>query len=301
MAKKAKAGFDAGDKRAVEYVSGLFRSAKFEVQHELALGRKGDIDLVVGREDLGTYRKYAIVIALVRDAGDLVAKYEQLHNYAASKKTNEFDEFWLVSNLSTPERPRMRIPRHRNVRAFALKELERMLARENPKPRAAPKAGKAKTKIGKALEANEKEILLAVVGLMLQIDAKIEALRGERPNSDDAIAERDKHITEYERMRGELENIQTMVAAFKKGTEKEAKVVKSIKTFTEGVQSWWNKSHDAIITKTFDMGLFTTAVGICSMAGAGGKMSVAVSAVLVGGKPVAQALKGLIPKRFMGD
>jgi hypothetical protein len=40
---------------------------------------------------------------------------------------------------------------------------------------------------------------------------------------------------------------------------------------------------------------------ICSMAGADGKMAVAVSAVLVGGKPVAQALKGLIPKRFTAD
>jgi hypothetical protein len=48
-------------------------------------------------------------------------------------------------------------------------------------------------------------------------------------------------------------------------------------------------------------GLFTSAVGICSMVGAGGKMAVAVSPVFVGGKPVAQALKGLIPKRFTAD
>jgi membrane-bound inhibitor of C-type lysozyme len=160
---------------------------------------------------------------------------------------------------------------------------------------------KARTKIGKAVEANEKEINLAVAGLILQIDAKIEALQGERPNSDEAIAERDAQITKCERKRAELEHIQTMVAAFKKGTVKEAKVVKSVKTFADGVASWWNKGHDAILTKTFDMGLFTTAVGVCSMAGAGGKMAVAVSAVLVGGKPVAQALKGLIPKRFTAD
>ena len=48
------------------------------------------------------------------------------------------------------------------------------------------------------MEANEKEINLAVAGLILQIDAKIEALRGERPNSDEAIAERNAHINEYE-------------------------------------------------------------------------------------------------------
>jgi hypothetical protein len=92
-----------------------------------------------------------------------------------------------------------------------------------------------------------------------------------------------------------------MVAAFMKGTEKEAKVVRSIRTFADGVELWWNKRHDAILTKTFDMGLFTTAVSICSMAGAAGNMAVAVSAVLIGGKPVAQALKGLIAKRLKAD
>ncbi len=160
---------------------------------------------------------------------------------------------------------------------------------------------KARTRIGQAVEANEKEINLAVAGLILQIDAKIQTLTGERPNSDDTIAERDAHITEYKRMRSELEHIRTMIAAFEKGKEKEANVVTSLKTFADGVRLWWDKSHDAILTKTFDMGLFITAVGICSMAGAGGRMAVTVSAVLVGGKPVAQALRALIPKGFIAD
>jgi Domain of unknown function (DUF4062) len=184
-------------------------------------------------------------------------------------------------------------------------QLARAVLKDLPDRLLAPSArrtkSKARTKIGKAVEANEKEINLAVAGLLLQIDAKVHALRGDRPNSHEAIAERDAHITEYERMRGELEHIRAMIGAFKKGTEKEASVVRSLKIFADGVRLWWNKNHDAILTKTFDMGLFTTAVGICSMAGAGGNMAVAVSAVLVGGKPVGQALKGLVPKRFIDD
>jgi hypothetical protein len=178
-----------------------------------------------------------------------------------------------------------------------LEELRTLFAApRSPKPK-----GKAQTKIGKAVEANEKEIRLTIAGLILQIDSKIETLKDHRPNSPEAIAEQNASISEYERMRAELERVQVMVDAFKKGEEKEAKVVKSVKTFAEGVQGWWTRKHDEILTKTFDMGLFTTAVGICSMAGAGGKFGVAVSAVLVGGKPVAQALKGLLPKKWLGE
>jgi hypothetical protein len=96
-----------------------------------------------------------------------------------------------------------------------------------------------------------------------------------------AIAEQNAHISEYERMRAELVHIQAMVEAFKEGEEKETNVVKSVTTFAQGIKSWWDKKHAEIVTKTFDMGLFASGVGICSMAGAGGKMSVVVSAVLV--------------------
>jgi len=126
-------------------------------------------------------------------------------------------------------------------------------------------------------------------------------LRDQRPNSPEAIVEQEAQISDYERMRAELERIRSMVDAFTTGNEKEAKLTKSVKIFSEGVQNWWNKKHVDILTRTFDMGLFTTAVGICSIAGAGGKMSVLVSAALVGGKPVAQALKGLLPKKWTGD
>jgi hypothetical protein len=41
------------------------------------------------------------------------------------------------------------------------------------------------------------------------------------------------------------------------------------------------------------MGMFGTAVTICSLAGAGGKIAVAVSAALIAGKKLGDALKGL--------
>ncbi len=253
-------------------------------------------NVVVSREDLGSERRYAIQFVLRLDNQTVRDYFARFRNWLTQSKEpfSQFDEFWLIGYEYDAD---ARLPvGQRHFQVFDLNELRALFA----SPRRARRS-KARTKIGKAIEANEQEITLAVVGLILQIDANIEKLNGERPNSDEAIAERHARITEYKRMRNELQHIQTMVAAFKKGAEKEAKVVKSVKTFADGVGSWWDKHHAAILTKTFDMGLFTTAVSICSMAGAGGRMAVAVSAVLVGGKPAAQALKGLIPKRFMSD
>lgn len=281
--------------------SRLFRDAKFDVRQ--TKGIRSEADLIVTHTEVGRRRRYAVEVV-----ADLTSKRAQDYVKRFMKpisnpgKIDVFDEYWLITNRLVDRAIREnREHYHPRIRILDIGELKKLLAPYRPPGPSAPKARKGKTKIGKTVEANEKEIVLAVAGLVLQIDAKIETLRAERPNSDEAIAERDAHIAEYKRMRDELEHIQAMVVAFNKGTENEARVVKSVKTFAEGVRSWWDKGHDAILTKTFDMGLFTTAVGICSMAGAGGKMSVAVSAVLIGGKPVAQTLKGMIPKRIMGD
>jgi hypothetical protein len=254
-------------------------------------------DILASRTELGRERRYAVECVLQLDGPKVHDYFSRFRNWVRQSKVpfEEFDEFWLVGQEYTDKpAPRNNPGNDRHFRALDLNELRALFF--------LPRRGresKARTKIGKAVEANEKEIQLAVAGLILQIDAKIEALGDERPNSGEAITRRDADIVEYKRMRAELEQIQTTVAGFKKGTEKEATVVRSLKTFADGVGLWWNKAQDTILTKTFDMGLFTTAVGICSIAGAGGKMAVAVSAVLVGGKPVAQALKGLVSNRLM--
>jgi hypothetical protein len=107
---------------------------------------------------------------------------------------------------------------------------------------------------GKIVEANDRDINLAVAGLILLIDAEIEALQGERPNSAKYIADRHADITEYERLHAEPESIR-MAAAFKKGPETEANVVKWVKILADGGETRWKKRHDAILAKTFVMGL----------------------------------------------
>jgi hypothetical protein len=46
-----------------------------------------------------------------------------------------------------------------------------------------------------------------------------------------------------------------------------------------------------ICDKSFDMGLFGVGIAICTLAGAGGVLAVAVPGTLVGGKSVADVVK----------
>jgi hypothetical protein len=155
----------------------------------------------------------------------------------------------------------------------------------------------ARASIGGSIVANREQIITAVAALLLLFDEKLHALRDERPNSEHARSKQDEIIAEYEQLRGDLQIFQNSVTDLRQSPKKEAEAIKSAGLFAKGISKWWRKSHQRICEKTYDLGLFALAVTICSMAGAGGQMAVAASAALVGGKPVADALKG-IAKRF---
>jgi hypothetical protein len=158
---------------------------------------------------------------------------------------------------------------------------------------------RARSVIGRAILGNRHQLLLSASALLLLIDEKIATLQGQNPNSHEAIQARDLEIAHYERFRKQLQTLRDDAAAFSEGSTKETNAVQSVKAYAEGIQSWWTKRYDQICERTFEMGLFMSAVGVCSLAGAGGWVSVAVSGALVGGKPVVDAIKSIaksIPK-----
>ena len=222
-------------------VTAILTAAGWKVIEEHQRRRQFGGDILASRAELGRERRYAIECVLQVTDLKVHDYFSRFQNWLRQSEEpfTDFDEFWLVGYeyADADKEIRKNPANDRHFRTLDLNELRALFAL----PRRGTKT-KARTKIGKAVEANKREIKLAVAGLILQIDAKIEALRDERPNSDEAIAERNADITEYERMRAELEQIRTMVAAFKKGTEKEANVVRSLKTFADGVGLWWNKS-----------------------------------------------------------
>ncbi len=278
----------------------IFEAANFKVAQKMRQGRPEMGDLLVEREELGRDRRYSVELKeklSLRDANQLLQRFRN-HIRTSKIPFREFDEFWVVANRIDRDARKISVENSRQFRILDIEELHSILAVARPLMGKTPATSQARTKIGRAVVANEKELVLAVASMMLQIEDKLTVLRAERPNSLDAIAKRNGAISEFERMQAELEKIRIMVTQFKQNEVKETQVVRSITTFSQGIRNWWNKDHDKICAKSYDMGLFATAVGVCSLAGAGGPMAVAISAALVGGKPVADAFKG-IAKKFL--
>ena len=171
-----------------------------------------------------------------------------------------------------------------------------MLAPLPSHPRTGAKS-EAKTRIGKAIEVNEKEIKLAIAGLVLQIDDKLSAIKQERPNSEEAIAARKLRISDYERIRAELEHIREIIAQFRTGEAPETKVVKSVTTFGDGIRKWWQRGHESICNRTYDAGLFLSSVSVLSLMNADMKVGMIITGALVGGKSIASAIK-VLPKKL---
>jgi len=302
MAKKKRTRKPTEEQQMVQRLSDMLKQANFSIPHQLDLGSKGHPDLVAEREDLGMYRRYAIDVAIVNDPARLVSALNTLQNYAETRKDSEYDEYWLVSNLSysrDKRANRRRRPRFQNVRAFAFKELERMLFRATPKPKSPPKAGTARTPTGKAIQESEKEIMLAIAGLILQIDDKLEKLGSERPNSNDAKAKVAEGISDYQRMKAELELIRELVAAFQKGKAPERDVVKATKTFKQGVEEWWTNKSSDILTSTAKGAVLVSSIGLLALMKADSVAAITAVATVINGGAIQKAkLIGKAVKRI---
>ncbi len=168
------------------------------------------------------------------------------------------------------------------------------LATKSPSHRASKMAArKPQTKIGRAIVENKVLIAISSTASLLLLDEKLTILRAQLPNSDEARTARDEEIARYELLRRQVDEFRIIADEFARGDTKEPIAVDATKTFSEGVRSWWTERHQQICERTFDLALFASAVGVCSLAGAGGIMSVAVSGALVGGKPVVDVLKSI--------
>jgi SMC interacting uncharacterized protein involved in chromosome segregation len=178
----------------------------------------------------------------------------------------------------------------RHFRVIALDELRTLL--EPPKPKR-QKRGKAVTKIGKAIEANEKQIVLAIEALQIQIRDKLTTLKGDLPNSPEAIAKKNASVSEFEQMKAELERIKVAIQQFKKAEIKEKEVIQTIHTFKDSLGKWWNKNHDTIYSSASNSALFLGAIGLLHTINADSATALAIAGSLIGGETVAKVLKSL--------
>ncbi len=170
-------------------------------------------DILASRIELGQERRYAIDCILEVRSEKVRERLSAFRNYTRQSKQPfaEFDEYWIVGYKV--DDPMRRNPEHdRHFRVLSLDELQKLL--KTPRPKRSRNG--ATTKIGKAIQANEKEILLAIEALKLQTDDKLTKLRDEQPNDPDAVARKDAAISEFEAMNADLERIKVAVQQLKK-------------------------------------------------------------------------------------
>ncbi|QQO16703.1 hypothetical protein JJB99_11355 [Bradyrhizobium diazoefficiens] len=266
-------------------IAALFEAANWSASRLPDGGRTRPGDLLVKRNDLGRERRYIIDAVSEINPPRLRQAFEDFRHSIEQKKEPDFDEYWLVGQYFIGE-PMRKMPRNdRRFRALDLKQLRELLA--IPKP----KKSKASTRLGKAVLANEKEIYLAIAGLILQIEAKLEALRGELPNSDDGQSRVAREISGFERMKAELERIREMVAAFKKGKAPDQEVVKATKTFRQGVEEWWTNKSGEILTSTAKGAILVSSVGLLALMKADSVAAITAVAAVVNGGAIEKAKK----------
>jgi hypothetical protein len=275
-------------------VVAVFDAAKWKAIRLPDGGRARPGDLLVTRTDLGQERRYVIDCVREINPGSLKRAYDDFRHYTGIKRDMDFDEYWLVGPYIIGEPMRKRPNNDRRFRALDLKQLEALLAAPKPKRNAAT------TKIGKAVQANEKEITLAIAGLILQIDTKLEALQGELPNSDDGQARVRQEINDLDRMKAELENIREIVAAFIKRKAPEQEVAKAAKTFKQTIQGWWDTGHEAILGTTARSALFVSSVSLLALMKADSPSAIAGAAAVIMGKEIKGVAKrvGTAAKRI---
>ena len=284
-------------------VSRIFAEAGFDVSEAPPKDNSFLGDFFADREELKKVRRYAVEIKEKLSARDANAQLQRFRNYVRGAKIpfREFDEFWVVARRLDTDARTIGRDFSRQFRILDVSELRSILAKPKP-PKT--KQGRAQTKIGKAVEANEKEINLAIAGLILQIDAKLEVLVGERLNSDEGKARVREEISDFERMKTELKRIREMVAAFKKDKILEREVVKATKTFRQGVEDWWSNKSAEILTSTAKGAILVSSIGLLSLMKADSVAAItAVAAVVNGGaiqkaKQIGKAVKRIAKRAF---
>jgi restriction endonuclease len=264
------------------HVADVFRQLGWDIESE-SRSRDDGADFHAVRADGFLYQRIAVEVktsnrpvsvSAVRSLAGIVA--------ASGKMTNGI----LIAKRFTREAQSAaaNLP---NLNLVTFERLEEQVFRETGS------RSRARTRAGRAILANQPEIAVTSAAIIVLIDERLAQLRNERPNSSEATSDKESSIEQYERLKQDVTALADAAAKFRQGAVSEREAVKASKSMFDGIRGWWDKGHEKICERTFDMGLFATAVSICSMAGAGGKVTVAVSAALVGGKQLGTALKGL--------
>jgi len=153
-----------------------------------------------------------------------------------------------------------------------------------------------RTTVAKAVSANAEAVVLEVSALSVLIDEKLEALRSQRPNSKEAVERHKESIADYERLKVRVDALERAVSAFRANANETQTLASTAISFKDGMQAWWRDKHQQILDTSFNMGIFLSALGICSLLGVSADVGATITGVIAGGMPVVQGLRSLSPE-----
>jgi hypothetical protein len=142
-----------------------------------------------------------------------------------------------------------------------------------------------------AIRANQATIKVTSASLIALLDERIGDLSSQPPNSDEAKANWEREVQTYRDMKDKTQSLVAAIESLLTDATKQAPVVDATLSFAGGIRKWWTESHPEICERGFDSGLFALGVMICHYAGAGGDIAAVLSATVVKGKPIIDALK----------
>jgi len=192
------------------------------------------------------------------------------------------DEYWGVSYDVASSM----MPSNAQIRIFTVEEFEQFAA-PNPEGVVEAETGRAHASVASTMAGNHDQIQVVAVGFVALIEERLRALRSERPNSDDARAQLDARIADYEKLKSEVAVLALAAAALKTGNIKAADAANLSQAFGAGLEKWFKKKHSMV----FDVAVYTFALAICSLAGSGGWITATALAGLVGGKKLTDVMK----------
>jgi hypothetical protein len=183
--KRAPARAREPDERMLaDQVISVLRNAGFEIELQVAAGRRV-LDIVTTRDIYGRKFRYGIEL---RRRG--LSERELEYALRSFKVYNErwpdepLSELWIVAGLLNLKPGR--IYEYADARVFNFLEFTKFIGTFSAADKKVRRSTKVpRTKVGKAVQSNAKDIQLAIVALILQIDAKLEALDDYLPNDPD--------------------------------------------------------------------------------------------------------------------
>ena len=148
-----------------------------------------------------------------------------------------------------------------------------------------------KTATGKAIFANAGSLALHTYSLVSILDSEVERIKESRPNSDDAINERDQLINKLKDIRSDVLDFQATLIAFTASEVPEKEVITKADSILKPFRDCWNEKGKEFIEVASLSGLFLGAMAIAQYCGVPPLAGTLVFGAISSGKPLVEVLK----------